>query len=325
MIARALPLLGLAAIVLAAGCRTSPDPEDRPAGRIIVAGVSFPVEAPVVTFRDPGGYDAYAERCRFRPDLLPTKPAPGCDTVRRYGTRGVTGLDPVIAERVAHGGYDLVALRSRVDQFVVHYDACGTSRRCFEVLQDLRGLSVHFLLDVDGTIYQTLDVAERARHAGVANDRSVGVEIAQIGAYADRRTLDRWYQPDPDGRPCLVFPAAFAAGAPPPAFGVPRPARDTLQSGTINGSRLVQYDFTDAQYRSLTALVRALREALPRIRPRVPRSPDGSVLDRCLAPGELSSFQGLLGHCHVSAGKVDPGPAFDWARVLSGLGPATAP
>ncbi|MEM9559092.1 MAG: N-acetylmuramoyl-L-alanine amidase, partial [Planctomycetota bacterium] len=36
---------------------------------------------------------------------------------------------------------------------------------------------------VDGTIYQTLDVTERAWHATKANSRSVGIEIAQIGAY----------------------------------------------------------------------------------------------------------------------------------------------
>ena len=48
-------------------------------------------------------------------------------------------------------------LQQVVDQFVIHFDVCGTSRRCFEVLQDKRGLSVHFMLDIDGTIYQTLD------------------------------------------------------------------------------------------------------------------------------------------------------------------------
>ena len=51
------------------------------------------------------------------------------------------------------------------------------------MLHDLRGLSVHFMLDLDGTIYQTLDLKEGAWHATVANGRSIGIEIANIGAY----------------------------------------------------------------------------------------------------------------------------------------------
>ena len=71
------------------------------------------------------------------------------------------------------------------------------------MLHDVRGLSVHFMLDLDGTIYQTLDVKEQAWHATIANGRSIGIEIANIGAYPSRRTgpLDRWYQPGQGGRP----------------------------------------------------------------------------------------------------------------------------
>jgi len=43
-------------------------------------------------------------------------------------------------------------LQEHVVQFVFHYDVCGFSQRCFDVLHDHRGLSVHFMLDVDGTI-----------------------------------------------------------------------------------------------------------------------------------------------------------------------------
>src|SRR5205823_13786697 len=85
--------------------------------------------------------------------------------------------------------------QQKIDQLVYHYDQCGTSRQCFRVLHDLRGLSCHFLLDLDGTIYQTLDVKERAWHATTSNDRSVGIEIANVGAYRpnDTKRLDEWY------------------------------------------------------------------------------------------------------------------------------------
>ena len=87
-------------------------------------------------------------------------------------------------------------LQKVVDQFVIHFDARGTSRRCFEVLHDIRGLSVHFMLDLDGTIYQTLDVKEQAWHATIANGRSIGIEIANIGAYppAESGPLEQWYR-----------------------------------------------------------------------------------------------------------------------------------
>jgi N-acetyl-anhydromuramyl-L-alanine amidase AmpD len=86
-------------------------------------------------------------------------------------------------ERVRGGGWDLPLLQREVDQFVIHFDVAGTSRQCFKTLHDLRGLSVQFMLDLDGTIYQTLDLKERAWHATTSNNRSVGIEIANMGAY----------------------------------------------------------------------------------------------------------------------------------------------
>ena len=38
-------------------------------------------------------------------------------------------------------------------------------------MQDIRGLSVHFMCDLDGTIYQTCDVKERCQHATDSNSR----------------------------------------------------------------------------------------------------------------------------------------------------------
>ena len=115
-----------------------------------------------------------------------------------------------------------------VDQFVIHFDARGSSRKCFEILQDVRGLSVHFMLDLDGTIYQTLDVKEKAWHATIANGRSIGVEVANIGAYGvdDRAILCRLYGPDSDGRIRLFDPdAPQPAGASGAGAELLRPAQ----------------------------------------------------------------------------------------------------
>ena len=123
----------------------------------------------------------------------------------RFGLRQ-KGLSPEEIERVRGGGWDLPLLQRVVDQFVIHFDAAGTSKRCFEILQDRRGLSVHFMLDLDGTIYQTLDVKESAWHATIANGRSIGIEVANIGAYPESGLdpLARTYQPDASGHVYIV-------------------------------------------------------------------------------------------------------------------------
>ena len=62
--------------------------------------------------------------------------------------------------------------------FVNHWDVCLSSQMCARVL-DKRGISVHFMIDNDGTIYQTLDMQHAAWHAGSSRTKrpSVGVEI----------------------------------------------------------------------------------------------------------------------------------------------------
>ena len=52
---------------------------------------------------------------------------------------------------------------------------------CFSVLQNERGLSCHFLIDNDGTIYQTIDLALMAYHAAEWNIDSIGVELCNRG------------------------------------------------------------------------------------------------------------------------------------------------
>ena len=108
----------------------------------------------------------------------------------RYNLRK-NGLTTNELERVRGGGWDLSTLQRVVDQFVIHFDVSGTSRQCFNVLHDPRDLSVHFMFDLDGTIYQTLDLKERAWHATSSNSRSVGIEIANIGAYPTNAST-RW-------------------------------------------------------------------------------------------------------------------------------------
>jgi hypothetical protein len=296
----------------------------------VVAGQYFHTGAPVVLWTDPGGYDAYRTERRFAPwpeasHEATTRSTGEGRTPNRYSLRFERSLAPDDLAEVRGGGWSLAELRGRVDQFVLHYDVCGVSARCFDVLHDMRGLSVHFMLDLDGTIYQTLDVKERAWHATKANDRSVGIEIANMGAYSEREQdpFDEWYATDARGTYITIPPAVQSRYG--PRGGVRevsqwplRPARAEVVEGRIHGTALRQHDLTPQQYDSLIKLTAALHVALPQIELDYPRDGGGGVLKRALSDEEFERFQGVLGHWHVQDNKVDPGPALDWQRVISG-------
>ena len=224
------------------------------------------------------------------------------------------------AERVRGGGWDLPLLQQVVDQFVIHFDASGTSRRCFEVLHDVRGLSVHFMLDLDGTIYQTLDLKERAWHATTSNSRSIGIEIAHIGAFppGPGGRMQEWYQPREDGPPLITIPDRIGYGGQRAKGFAGRPARPEPIRGKIQGRELEQYDFTPEQYRALVHLTAALCRMFPKIKCDYPRDSAGRLVTAKLPDDELATYAGLLGHYHIQTNKVDPGPAFQWDHVVDG-------
>jgi N-acetylmuramoyl-L-alanine amidase len=317
----------MASLILAAGCRTLPQSgkrEPRRGDEIVAAGQFFHTDARVVLWMDPAGYDAYRVERRFAPIgksdwSSSTAEVKTLKSPNRYGMRAAA-LTPEQIEKVRGGGWDLPLLQDVVDQLVMHFDVCGTSRTCFQVLQDDRDLSVHFMVDLDGTIYQTLDLKERAWHATTSNDRSIGIEIANIGAYATPGTNDllQWYRRDPDGKTVITIPARFGDGGLRTKNFVGRPARPDLVRGTIQGEELVQYDFTPEQYAALTKLTASLCKIFPKLKCRYPVDSEGHLIPHKLPADELKNYQGVLGHYHIQTNKTDPGPAFDWDRIIGG-------
>jgi N-acetylmuramoyl-L-alanine amidase len=293
----------------------------RSGDEIVVAGQFVHTGTPVVLWLDPGGYDAYRVERRFAPldqsSWLAIQESGGFGSPNRYDER-IVGLGVEDRVRTRGGGWDLPTLQRTVNQIVMHYDVAGTSRQCFKVLHDVRDLSVHFMLDLDGTIYQTLDVKERARHAGGVNDRSIGIEIANIGAYPTNSAaiLDAWYQRDTNGQIRVTLPARFGDGGLRTTNFIAYPARPEAVTNTVQGELLVQYDFTPEEYAALSHLVATLCAVLPEIKCEAPRDADGKVTNHKLPDEELKSFHGVLGHYHITEQKIDPGPAFDWDKVI---------
>jgi N-acetyl-anhydromuramyl-L-alanine amidase AmpD len=311
-------------LVIVAGLTLGSEPKVgerlvRTGDEFVAAGQFFHVGTPVVTFLDPGGYDAYRLDHRFASNELPAVKEDRAEVpkpFRRFGMRK-TGLSQEELERVRGGGWDLPLLQRTVDQFVIHFDACGTSQKCFQVLHDERGLSVHFMLDLDGTIYQTLDLKEGAWHATKANGRSIGIEIANVGTYTAGKAerIARWYGKDADGKTRITLPEGQAVRD---AKAVLRPSSDDPIGGNIQGEDLLQYDLTPQQYASLIKLTAALCKTFPKIRCDYPKGPDGKVLPRKLDDEDYNKYQGILGHYHVQTNKVDPGPAFQWDKLIEG-------
>lgn len=279
----ALPFLVILAIFLP-GCASQsfsrdhrldyPDvPTTRQHDEIVVGGtfVHLGEGARSVLWFDPSGFDAYAQ--------------PETGEGRHFGVR--FEKDPFLG-RLTREEWTLDKLRHHVDQIVVHYDAVGNSHGCFDILQN-RGLSAHFLIDTDGTIYQSMDVRERAWHATISNDRSIGIEIANIGAY-DVGTS---------------HPASRAG--------------KSLRRAIINDRTVEMPPYTPAQDEALAALCAALCKTLPRIALNYPQDTHGHVVAHKLDDATLASFSGILGHWHIQSNKVDPGPALDWNKLIAAI------
>ncbi len=282
---------------------------------IVACGQKIEVGTPVILWTDPGGYNAYGPK-------IPKPPAP--DKKARsigFGQRR-HNLSEAQLDEIKANGWTLPLLREAVDQFVIHFDACGTSRKCFEVLHEERDLSVHFMLDLDGTIYQTLDLKEAAYHATKANGRSIGIEIANIGTFqpseAKSPRVTRWYQPDAEGRTRITLPPSATVPTHPSGSEPLRPSRDQPVEGNVQGMDLAMYDLTPQQYDALIKLSAGLCRTFPKIACDAPRTDSGQTTTKIIPTDDYPRYQGILGHYHVQLNKNDPGPAFQWDRLIEG-------
>ncbi|HEY7115103.1 MAG TPA: peptidoglycan recognition family protein [Tepidisphaeraceae bacterium] len=281
------------------------------------AGAKRDHRAPSISLEAPNRYNL-----RYTPPPA-TRPTTGPAAADRG--RQLVGPNFLLSEqqleRVRGGGWSLEDLRPRIDQFVYHYDVAGTSRTCFKILHDMRGLSVHFMLDLDGTIYQTLDLKERAWHATTSNTRSIGIEIANMGAYPTRanNAFSEWYAKGPDGHTVIHIPSRFEDGG-----GIRdrsivlRPIRDEPITGVIQNKTRHQYDLTPQQYDSLIKLTATLCTVFPNIKCDYPKDEHGKLIPHKLPDEQLAHYQGLLGHYHIQLDKEDPGPAFQWDKIVTG-------
>lgn len=142
------------------------------------------------------------------------------------------------------------------------------------------GLSVHFVVGVDGKTFQFAATDLVCLHASAANPYSVGIEFVSAGI----------------------------AGTPMHASELEHGVVRQRYVDHIHKRDIALLDFRPLQYGAMFQLVEHLCDELgiPR---RVPVDADGQLLRRRMSARELAKFAGVMGHyhCHGPAPKVDPG------------------
>ena len=338
MTSSVIPWLALASVLLPSTCPSqptndsTPDSTPQPGDEIVVCGERFHTGAPVVLWTDKGGYDFHYSKATGSPDE------------RKPTLVRMSPLTDAQVAQVRSNGWTLDLLRDNIDQFVIHYSVDPTSRLTFETLVK-RHLAVQLMLDLDGTIYQAMDLQEQAAHATKANGRSVGIEIANLGAYAGGiAPFNEWYKKDANGQIAIRIPAELGDGGIRTKNFVGHPARPEIIKGLLQGKLYEQYDLTPQQYDSLIHLTATLCSVFPKITCDYPRqkldfgpstaelvktSPasgtnalatlnePGVLIRHALSHEQYETYQGLLGHYHVQTDKQDPGPAFQWDTVIA--------
>ena len=175
--------------------------------------------------------------------------------------------------------YDYTGRAKRnIRLFVNHWDVCLDSTRCNDVLNK-RGISVHFLIDNDGTIFQTLDMQHGAWHgsSGRVNRASVGVEISN--AYYPK--YQNWYKKR--------------------GFG----ERPIMKDTVVHGQKLDDFmGFYDIQIQAAQALWKAI-ESCSGVEYQTPLDANGNTSTTYVQDVVYGKFAGIVSHYHCTKKKID--------------------
>ncbi len=185
----------------------------------------------------------------------------------------------------------------QIEMIVVHFTASGSGTGVVSWFKNPQSrVSAHYVLDHDGKILQLVKDGDTAWHAGLPGDlarndairpnpRSIGIEIVNWGPLEKRD--DKYYNWTGNEHRGQVVEAGGKYWEP----------------------------YTEAQCESLIELVSYLckRYSVPT---RYPPLGAGAYHERAQ---HLADFHGVLGHSAINRGKSDPGPLFDWDRLMDGL------
>tara|TARA_B100000674_G_scaffold496047_1_gene525078 strand:- start:1272 stop:2186 length:915 start_codon:yes stop_codon:yes gene_type:complete len=164
--------------------------------------------------------------------------------------------------------------------FVNHWDVCLSTESMARVIAK-RGISIHFGIDNDGTIYQLLDTQHAAWQAGGRqwNHDSIGVEIAN----AFYPKYQSWYEKK--------------------GFG-PRPIKKKGEVKCHSRSLPEHLGFYDVQIDALKALWKAIHIGIG-IPLECPTDKNGDLIEAVDKRCERSQFSGFVNHYNLTRRKID--------------------
>lgn len=170
--------------------------------------------------------------------------------------------------------------------FVNHWDVCKSTKSMAKVIAK-RGISIHFGIDTDGTIYQLLDTQHAAWQAGkrLWNHDSIGIEICN--PYYEK------YQNKSNPRPII-------------------------KDGYCHGTKMKPFmGFYPIQIQALTALWAAIHEGLG-IPLEVPLDDNGEQIKGVDPRCEASKFSGFINHFNLTRRKIDCAyPSLDMVEIAA--------
>jgi len=174
---------------------------------------------------------------------------------------------------------------------VTHYDVCLSAASCKRVLEK-KGISSHFAIDNDGTIYQMVDTQNIGWHAGnrKVNEAAIGVDISN----AVYTKYQNYYRKKGFGN------------------------RPLLENVKVHGTKVKEcLGFYPIQIEAYKVLVETLCKHYD-IPLAMPMATDGTVLRAEHAETKKGKFKGIVNHFHVTRGKWDTAN-LDWDQVLKDL------
>lgn len=161
-----------------------------------------------------------------------------------------------------------------VKTLILHHDAALSSKSCFAILEK-RGLSIHFMVDTDGTIYQALDCNFVAQHASECNSFSIGVEI--------NNAVEKKYQKYYESK----------------GFGKRPELSEKIHDCKYSGMGLY-----DIQKEALVELSKAICNYY-NIPIETPQDEEGGELKQLYKPAIEGNFRGICCHYHCNKEKWD--------------------
>ena len=160
---------------------------------------------------------------------------------------------------------------------VTHWDAALSANSCYKILRN-RGISSHFVIDNDGTIYQMVDTQNAAWHAGIykVNQTSIGIDFSN--AYYTK--YQKYYEKKGHG---------------------PRPV---LTESQVHGTTLdAHLGYYPVQVEAYKALVKSLSDHYD-IPLECPME-SGELITTVHEPSVAAEFKGVVSHYHLTKRKID--------------------